>query len=169
MWHRSSFGHDMARDEKFDAAKQLIDDLVTKLRALNGGKDIPEYWRIYIKKAMAKRPGRAGRKIDTKQIAELSRQIVHQDASLNKARTKHHSPASILSGIAREVGMSPKQAGRYKKQIDALNKEGKLPATPETRQALIDGVSQAIGEQVMAGVKEEESLAHQYQVRRRSK
>jgi len=91
----------MARDEKFDAAKQLIDDLVTKLRALNGGKDIPEYWRIYIKKAMAKRPGRAGRKIDTKQIAELSRQIVHQDASLNKARSacRLNRPAATRSKL----------------------------------------------------------------------
>jgi hypothetical protein len=159
----------MARDEQFDAAKKLTEAFVAQLHAMNDGNEIPTHWRIHIEKALKKKPGKAGRKIDAKQVEELARLLVHHADELNRPRSKHHSPASTLSGIASEVGMSTKQAGRYKKKIDAFNNEGELPASPETRQALIDGVSQAMGEQVMAEVNEEEALARQYQARRSRK
>lgn len=159
----------MARDEQFDAAKKLTEAFVAQLRALNDGNEIPTHWRIHIEKTLKKKPGKAGRKIDAKQVEELARLLVHHADELNRPRSKHHSHATILSDIAREVGLSPKQAGRYKDAVDMRDKQGVLTGSPEVRQALLDGISQALGEQVMTEVKEEEALARQYQARRSRK
>ena len=158
----------MARDEQFDAAKKLTEAFVAQLRALAGG-NIPGHWAIYVKKALSERKGHAGRKIDADQLTALARLLVLHADSLHRQRSKHHSPATSLQDIAREVGLSPKQAGRYKDAVDMLDKQGALTGSPEARRALLDGVAQGLAEQIMADVKEEEALARQYQAHRSRK
>lgn len=171
----------MARDEKFGAAKKLIDAFAAQLLALNDGKEIPAHWVIHLKKALMPKPGKAGRKINPAQVADVVRLLTLAGEKVEQPRTKHHNPALYKDCIAEETGASRKtverimvERGKFARIIERIMAgEGKYSPeadalSPDMCKAIAHGVAEVIGPQIMAELEAEDRAIQQREARRRN-
>lgn len=102
----------MANDEKFKAAQKLIDEFAERLLALSEGKKIPTHWAIHLNKALKPKSGKAGRKVNYYQVAEVVKRLILAGDAVKRPRTQYHNPAQHKDLIAEETGTSRKTVER---------------------------------------------------------
>ena len=145
----------MNDDQKFAKAKAMINTFVEQLLALNNGKDIPPTWKNYFTRTSRPLPKKSGRKLNTKEHADMVNRIIDDLDRLNEEQTFGHT-AEYKDKIAKEFGVSRKTVDR---KLDAVNKTLRGETLdPGRREATNKGISNHLNGLLEAATKEENEI-----------
>lgn len=153
--------------QKQKEAQELIDKFAKDLRALNDGKAIPAQWKNNLLKALTLKPERQkrGRKSDYEKIAAISKAAtLERDSLFALDRTKNDKREVIKARISRDTGVGIRRVERIIGKGKKIFEGGKVDK--QTMQAIFDGIAAAIGEEITAEHRAEES-AKKLQTRRK--
>lgn len=130
----------------------LIDTFAKALLELNGGKKIPSTWAIRLETGLQRTSKtNPGVKRDPEETRAIVKRLTLNRKSIEAPRTKHHSPAEAKNRIATELSISRKKVDRTKTENESLES-----LALEIRKPHIDGMGDAIMENILSGLDTED-------------
>lgn len=145
--------------DKDKEAQEIIDTCAKQLFALTGDKPIPSHWKIKAKKALNRKPGKVGRKLDRDKGEKIVAAIIRDREKTQNARkyTKNQeSEESMAKEIARETGSNSKTVKQYlKKTRKLLFSASPADEDQEVREIIMAGAGKAVFDEVMEDLSKE--------------